>query len=144
MMAQGVSIGIGVDGSASNDSGNLLAEARQAMLLQRVAGGAGALDPRDALYLATRGGAKVLGRGDCGALVPGMRADFAVWQMGEMASAGAWDVVAALVLCPPAAARDVFVEGRAVVRDGVLVQSRGDEILNAASLSRARLMACAA
>ena len=144
MMAGGVSIGIGVDGSASNDSGNLLAEARQAMLLQRVAGGAGALDPRDALYLATRGGAKVLGRSDCGALVPGLRADFAVWQMDEMASAGAWDVVAALVLCPPAAARDLFVEGRAVVRNGALVQSRGDEILNAAALCRARLMACAA
>jgi len=140
MMAQGVPLGIGVDGSASNDSGNLLAEARQAMLLQRVAGGAGALAPRDALYLATRGGAAVLGRSDCGALAPGMRADFAVWDMDDLASAGAWDLVAALVLCPPAAARDVFVEGRGIVRDSELVQVRRDEILRAARLSRARLM----
>jgi cytosine/adenosine deaminase-related metal-dependent hydrolase len=140
MIAQGVAVGIGVDGSASNDSGNLLAEARQAMLLQRVTGGAGALDPRAALYLATHGGAQVLGRGDCGMLAPGMRADFAVWPMETLGSAGAWDKVAALVLCPPAAARDVFVEGRAVVRDGELVQARRDEILGAARLSRARLM----
>jgi cytosine/adenosine deaminase-related metal-dependent hydrolase len=140
MIAAGVPIGIGVDGSASNDSGNLLAETRQAMLLQRVAGGAGALDPRMALFLATRGGAQVLGRRDCGQLSPGMRADFAVWPMDDVASAGAWDKVAALVLCPPAAARDVFVEGRAVVRDGELVQARRDDILSAARRSRARLM----
>ncbi|MDP9056592.1 MAG: 8-oxoguanine deaminase [Pseudomonadota bacterium] len=143
MMAQGVRVGIGVDGSASSDSGNLLAEARQAMLLQRVAGGAGALAPRDALYLATRGGAAVLGRDDCGVLTPGMRADFAVWDMADIASAGAWDLVAALVLCPPQGARDVFVEGAAVVRDGELVQARRGDILRAASHSRARLMECA-
>ncbi len=140
MIAAGVAVGIGVDGSASNDSGNLLAEARQAMLLQRVAGGAGALDPRGALYLATRGGAQVLGRSDCGLLTPGMRADFAVWDMDTPASAGAWDKVAALVLCPPAAARDVFVEGHAVVRDGELVQARRDEVLSAARRSVTRLM----
>ncbi len=140
MIKQGVPIGIGVDGSASNDSGNLLAETRQAMLLQRVASGATALDPRAALYLATRGGAQVLGRSDCGQLAPGMRADFAVWNMDDVASAGAWDKVAALVLCPPAAARDVFVEGRAVVRDGELVQARRDDILSGARRSRARLM----
>jgi cytosine/adenosine deaminase-related metal-dependent hydrolase len=140
MIAQGVAVGIGVDGSASNDSGNLLAETRQAMLLQRVAGGATALDPRAALYLATRGGAQVLGRTDCGQLAPGMRADFAVWNMDDVASAGAWDKVAGLVLCPPAAARDVFVEGRAVVRDGLLAQAQRDDILSAARRSRARLM----
>ena len=140
MLAQGVPIGIGVDGSASNDSGNLLAETRQAMLLQRVAGGAGALDPRGALYLATRGGAQVLGRSDCGALAPGMRADFAIWGMDDVASAGAWDKVAALVLCPPAGARDVFVEGRAVVRDGEMAQAKRGEILRGARNAQARLM----
>ncbi len=140
MLAQGVAVGIGVDGSASNDSGNLLAEARQAMLLQRVTGGAGVLGPRQALYLATRGGAQVLGRSDCGVLAPGYRADLAVWPMNDIASAGAWDKVAALVMCPPAAARDVFVEGRAVVRDGELVQARREDILRAASRSRDRLM----
>jgi cytosine/adenosine deaminase-related metal-dependent hydrolase len=140
MIAQGVPIGIGVDGSASNDSGNLLAETRQAMLLQRVASGATALDPRAALYLATRGGAQVLGRSDCGQLAPGLRADFAVWNMDDVASAGAWDQVAALVLCPPVAARDVFVEGRAVVRDGELIQARREAILSGARRSRTRLM----
>jgi cytosine/adenosine deaminase-related metal-dependent hydrolase len=140
MIAQGVPVGIGVDGSASNDSGNLLAEARQAMLLQRVTGGAGALDPRAALFLATRGGAQVLGRSDCGVLAPGMRADFAIWPTDDIAAVGAWDKVAALVLCPPAAARDVFVEGRAIVRDGELVQAQRHEILGAARRSRTRLM----
>jgi len=140
MRAAGVPVGLGVDGSASNDSGHLLAEARQAMLLQRVVGGAGALAPREALHLATRGGAQVLGRDDCGAIVPGMRADIVVWPVDDIATAGAWDKVAALVLCPPAAARDVFVEGRAVVRDGDLAQASRSEILRDAHAARARLM----
>jgi len=140
MRAAGVPVGLGVDGSASNDSGHLLAEARQAMLLQRVVGGAGAFAPREALHLATRGGAQVLGRDDCGAIVPGMRADIVVWPVDDIATAGAWDKVAALVLCPPAAARDVFVEGRAVVRDGDLAQASRSEILRDAHAARARLM----
>ena len=140
MVRQGVPVGIGVDGSASNDSGHLLQEARQAMLMQRVVGGAGAMDPRTALYLATRGGAKVLGRSDCGLLEVGKRADLAIWDMAGFASAGAWDKVAALALCPPAAARDVFVEGRGVVRGGRLVQARRSEILRDAERSHARLM----
>lgn len=140
MRAAGVPVGLGVDGSASNDSGHLLAEARQAMLLQRVVGGAGAFAPREALHLATRGGARVLGRDDCGAITPGMRADIVIWPVDDIATAGAWDPVAALVLCPPAAARDVFVEGRAVVRDGDLAQASRSEILRDAHAARARLM----
>ena len=143
MVAKGVPVGLGVDGSASNDAGHLLQEARQAMLLQRVAGGAGAMAPRGALELATRGGAQVLGRDDCGVLQPGMRADFVIWPVDDLATAGAWDKVAALVLCPPPAARDVFVEGRAVVRDGELVQADRREIVTAANRARARLMALA-
>ena len=116
----GVPVGLGVDGSASNDAGSLIGEARQAMLLQRVALGADAMSPREALRLATRGGAEVLGRDDCGRIAPGMRADLAIWDMTGVEAAGAWDPVAALVLCGPGRARDLFVEGRQVVRDGQL------------------------
>ncbi|WP_353228534.1 8-oxoguanine deaminase [Novosphingobium sp.] len=140
MVARGVPVGLGVDGSASNDSGNLLMEARQAMLLQRVTHGAGAFDPRTALYIATRGGAEMLGRRDCGSLAVGKRADLAVWDMADLHSLGAWDKVTALVLCPPPGARDVFVEGRAVVRDGDLVQSSRADIAQAAQRSLHRLM----
>jgi cytosine/adenosine deaminase-related metal-dependent hydrolase len=139
MVDAGVRLGLGVDGSASNDSGNLLLEARQALLLQRAVGGAAAFDPREALFLVTRGGAEVLGRDDVGVLAPGMRADIAIWDMATPAAAGAWDKVAALVLSPPAGARDVFVEGRAVVRDGDLVQARSSDIVAAANRSLARL-----
>jgi len=139
MFEQGVPIGLGVDGSASSDSGNLLLEARQALLLQRAIGGPTAFDPRDALFLATRGGADMLGRRDCGSLEPGKRADIAIWDMSDASSLGAWDKVAALILSPPAGARDVFVEGRAVVRDGDLVQTGRRDILRAADRSLARL-----
>ena len=117
MLDAGVSLGLGVDGSASNDSGNLAAEARQAMLLQRVTRGADAMSPRAALELATRGGADVLGRADCGRLMPGKRADVAIWDVSGVQSAGSWDP-AALLLAGPTAVRDLFVEGRQVVRDG--------------------------
>jgi cytosine/adenosine deaminase-related metal-dependent hydrolase len=134
-----VRVGIGVDGSASNDSGNLLLEARQALLMQRALGGAGALDPREALFLATRGGAEVLGRHDCASLQPGKRADIAIWDMAQPASAGAWDLVAALVLSPPRGVRDLFVEGRGVVRDGELARVTSHEVVCAAERSLARL-----
>ena len=101
MFDMGVPIGLGVDGSASNDSGHLLQEARQAMLMQRAVGGAEAFDPRDALYLATRGGAQILGRHDVGSIEPGKRADIAVWDMSDIRSLGAWDRVAGLILSPP-------------------------------------------
>ena len=143
MLDAGVRVGLGVDGSASNDRGHLLDEARQAMLLQRVANGAQALDPLEALWLATRGGAQVLGRGDCGSLEPGKHADIAVWDMADIASAGAWDPIAALVLCPPRGVRDLFVEGRAVVRDGELAQVRRGDVLAAARRSLDRLMSLA-
>lgn len=143
MVAQGVPVGIGVDGSASNDSGHLLLEARQAMLLQRAVGGPSAFDPRDALFLATRGGAEILGRPDCGSIEAGKRADIALWDMADIPSSGAWDKVAALLLAPPSGARDVFVEGRAVVRDGDLVQASRCDIVRAADRSLARLMEAA-
>lgn len=119
MRAAGVPVGLGVDGSASNDSGNLVAEARQAMLLQRVSQGAGAMSSRTALEIATRGGADVLGRSDCGRLAPGKRADIALWDMSGIETAGSWDR-AALLLAGPTRVRDLLVEGRQVVRGGHL------------------------
>ncbi|MBS0565757.1 MAG: 8-oxoguanine deaminase [Proteobacteria bacterium] len=118
MRDAGVRVGLGVDGSASNDRGNLVAEARMAMLLQRVANGADAMGAREMLEIATLGGAQVLGRGDCGSLVPGQRADVAIWDLRGIEAAGAWDPVAALLLSGPARVRDLLVEGRQVVRDG--------------------------
>ncbi|WP_298933373.1 8-oxoguanine deaminase [uncultured Ruegeria sp.] len=117
MQDRGVQVGLGVDGSASNDIGNLMAEARQAMLLQRVANGADAMSAREALEIATRGGADVLGRPDCGRLMPGKRADIAVWDTRCVESAGSWDP-AALLLAGPTRVRYLFVEGRQIVRDG--------------------------
>lgn len=115
----GVPVGLGVDGSASNDAGNLVAEARQAMLLQRVARGADAMSPGEALEIATRGGADILGRPECGRLEVGARADIAVWDVSGIESAGSWDP-AALLLAGPHTVRDLFVEGREVVRGGQL------------------------
>ena len=114
----GVPVGLGVDGSASNDAAHLLSEARQAMLLQRVALGADAMSTREALEVATLGGAQVLGRHDCGQIAVGKRADIAVCDLSGLAAAGTWDPVAALVLCGPMAVRDLFVEGRQIVQGG--------------------------
>jgi len=91
------------------------------MLLQRVAMGADAMGAREALEIATLGGASVLGRSDLGSFASGKRADFAVWSMTGVETSGAWDPVAALILCGPHRARDTYVEGRAVVRGGQLV-----------------------
>lgn len=118
MRDAGVKVGLGVDGSASNDAGNLVAEARMALLLQRVARGADAMSAREALEIATLGGARVLGRADCGSVEPGKRADLAIWDVSGIEAAGAWDPVAALMLCGPTRVRDLFVEGRGVVRGG--------------------------
>ncbi len=117
MRDRGVKVGLGVDGSASNDSGNLIDEARQAMLLQRVARGADQMSAREALYIATRGGAQVLGRDDCGQLSVGKRADIAIWDVSGIEAAGSWDK-AALLLAGPRKVTHLFVEGRQVVRDG--------------------------
>lgn len=118
MRDAGVKVGLGVDGSASNDAGNLILEARQALLLQRVSRGADAMSAREALEVATLGGAQVLNRPDCGALVPGKRADIAIWDVSGIEAAGSWDPVASLILCGPTRVRDLIVEGREIVREG--------------------------
>jgi cytosine/adenosine deaminase-related metal-dependent hydrolase len=120
MRDAGVNVALGVDGSASNDAGHLLSEARQTMLLQRVKNGADAMSAREALEIATLGGAKVLGRDDCGSIEIGKRADIAIWDVTGLQAAGNWDPVAALVLCGPFNVRDLLVEGRRVVDNGHL------------------------
>ncbi|PRY23593.1 cytosine/adenosine deaminase-related metal-dependent hydrolase [Aliiruegeria haliotis] len=120
MRDAGVPVGLGVDGSASNDAGDLIGEARQAMLLQRVARGADAMAAREALEIATLGGAQVLGRPDCGALAVGKRADIAVWDLSGLEAAGSWDPVA-LLLAGPRRVRDLLVDGKLVVNEGNLV-----------------------
>ncbi len=118
----GVRVGLGVDGSASNDSSHMLAEARQALLLQRVAGGPAALSARQALWLATRGGAQVLGRDDIGQLAPGKAADCIGIRLERLDYAGALhDPLAALVFCAPQRVDLSVINGRVVVEDGRLL-----------------------
>ena len=121
MLDHGVSVGLGVDGSASNDGAHMLGEARQAMLLQRVGFGPDAMTARQALELATLGGAKVLGRDDIGALAPGMSADLVMFRLDQLAYAGALhDPVAALVFCTPSNVDCSIIHGRVVVKEGQL------------------------
>jgi cytosine/adenosine deaminase-related metal-dependent hydrolase len=120
MRDAGVPLGLGVDGSASNDRASLIDEARQTMLLQRVALGADAMAAREALEIATLGGARVLGRDDIGKIAPGYRADIAVWDVSGLESAGSWDP-AALVLAGPRQVEALIVEGRVVVSEGRIV-----------------------
>ncbi|MCH2078795.1 MAG: 8-oxoguanine deaminase [Rhodobacteraceae bacterium] len=138
MREAGVPVGLGVDGSASNDAGSLVAEARQAMLLQRLVGGAGAMSPMEALEIATRGGARVLGRDDVGYLAAGMRADLAIWDVSGVESSGSWDP-AAFLLAGPHAVRDLFVEGRPIVSDGKVVSFDLSAALDAQARGVARL-----
>lgn len=131
MLAAGVPVGLGVDGSASNDGAQLVAEARQALLLSRVGAslapfgcdrGPSAMTARDALWLATRGGARVLGREDVGQLAPGRCADLALFDLRTLAFAGGavHDPVGALLLCASPQAAFTVVGGRVVVREGRL------------------------
>ena len=119
MMDAGVKVGLAVDGSASNDSGHMLAEARQALLLQRVKLGAPAMSAEDALWLGTRGGAAVLGRDDTGVLAPGMAADLIGVRLDSVDFAGAQaDPLAALLFCTPPAVDLSVINGRVIVQDG--------------------------
>jgi 8-oxoguanine deaminase len=123
MRDAGVSVGIGVDGAASNDAGHMLGEARMAMLLQRVAHGPvkgpSAMSAREALEIATLGGAKVLGRDDVGALAVGMAADIVTVPLDDIGVAGALhDPLAALLFCQVPRVKHSVVNGRVIVRDG--------------------------
>ena len=123
MIDAGVKVGLGVDGSASNDSGFLIGEAKQSMLLQRVFHGPRALTPAEAFRLATVGGASVLHRDEVGRIEPGYAADLVMYDANDIAFAGAiaQDPLGALMLCHPPRPRRVIVAGRTVVQDGQVV-----------------------
>ncbi|MFL9925715.1 8-oxoguanine deaminase [Herbaspirillum lusitanum] len=121
MLDAGVPVGLGVDGCASNDSGHMMGEVRQAMLLQRVGFGPDAMTARQALEIATLGGARVLNHDDIGALKPGMSADLVLFDTRQIGFAGALhDPVAALVFCTPPKVAWSIINGRVVVREGHL------------------------
>ena len=135
MVDRGVPVGLGVDGSASNDGNHLLGEARQAMLLQRVGwpgfeSRADRFSAREALELATLGGARLLGRDDIGVLEPGMAADVVAFRVDDLAHAGALnDPVAALLTCAPGRVWLSVINGRIRVRDGALLQGGLDPLI---------------
>jgi cytosine/adenosine deaminase-related metal-dependent hydrolase len=124
----GLRVGLGVDGSASNERSDLFLEVKQALLVARGRGGPDAMTARGALALGTRGGAAVLRRDDIGSLEPGKCADFAVWPVDGLELGGAVDLVAALVLSAPHRVERLVVGGEEVVRDGHLVRADEDEI----------------
>lgn len=147
--AAGVRVGLGVDGSASNDSSHLLAEARQAMLLSRLGAAVapsiddqpGLLTARQALEVATLGGARVLGRSDLGSLEPGKCADFVAIDLNRLDYAGALhDPVAAVVFCAPAKVDVNFVHARPIVRQGQLVTAELPPVIEAHNRAARRLV----
>jgi cytosine/adenosine deaminase-related metal-dependent hydrolase len=128
LLDAGGRVGLGVDGSASNERGDLLFEVKQSLLVARGRDGPAAMTARQALWLATRGGAALLGRGDLGAIEPGRCADLAVWRTDVLELAGASDPVAGLVLSAPHRVDRLLVGGDDVVRNGRLVRTSEEEI----------------
>jgi cytosine/adenosine deaminase-related metal-dependent hydrolase len=140
LLRAGARVGLGVDGSASNEDANLAMEAHQALLLARVrATSPTALDARAVWRLATQGGADCLGREDCGTLEPGKCADIACFRVDDLAHAGIEDLVAGLALAPPARAQTVVVNGRVVVRDGRLLTGDEEQVARELAATSARL-----
>ena len=129
LLDEGVRVGIGVDGSASNERADVLLELRQALLLARGRGGPGAMTAREALRIGTRGGAAVLNRDDIGSLEPGKCADLAIWRTDVTQLAGAEDPVACLVLSAPHRVDRLVVGGEDVVRGGALVRADEGDIV---------------
>jgi cytosine/adenosine deaminase-related metal-dependent hydrolase len=128
MLDAGVRVGLGVDGSASNERGDLFLEVKQALLVARGRGGPEALTARDALRIGTRGGASVLKRDDLGSLEPGKSADLAIWRTDGLELGGADDPVAGLILSGPHRVDRLLVAGEDVVREGELVRADEREI----------------
>jgi cytosine/adenosine deaminase-related metal-dependent hydrolase len=140
MLDAGVPVGLGVDGSASNERSDLAAEVKQSLLVARGRGGPAALTVRDALRLGTRGGAKVLGRRDLGSLEPGKCADFAVWSLDGLSFGGADDPVAAAVLSGPHRVERLYVGGEAAVLEGRLARADEREIAAEHRVQAARFL----
>jgi cytosine/adenosine deaminase-related metal-dependent hydrolase len=131
MLDAGVRVGLGVDGSASNERSDLFFEVKQALLVARGRGGATAMTVRDAIRLGTRGGAAVLRRDDIGSLEPGKCADFAAWSVDGLELGGADDPVAGIVFAAPQRPELVVVGGEVVVREHALVRASETEIAQA-------------
>ena len=141
LLDRGASVGLGVDGSASNDGAHLLGEARQAMLLQRVLGNPAALTAQEALELATLGGAAVLGRDDIGALAPGMAADFIGLNLNRLAFSGALhDPLAAVLFCAPQPVDLSVINGRVRVQEGQIVGLDAADLVARHSAASRRLV----
>ncbi|MGB3060267.1 MAG: 8-oxoguanine deaminase [Anaerolineae bacterium] len=141
LLDRGASVGLGVDGSASNDGAHLLGEARQAMLLQRVLGNPAALTAQEALELATLGGAAVLGRDDIGALAPGMAADFIGLNLNRLAYSGALhDPLAAVLFCAPQLVDISVINGRVRVQEGQIVGLDAADLVARHSAASRRLV----
>jgi cytosine/adenosine deaminase-related metal-dependent hydrolase len=141
LLRAGAPVGLGVDGAASNESGQLGPELRQALLVARLRDGPAALTARQALALATSGGASCLGRqGELGSLEPGKLADVALWRLDDLGHADVADPVAALVLGPPARVELLLVGGRAVVQGGELRSGSEGEIARGARAASRRLL----
>ena len=141
LLDAGVRVGLGVDGSASNERGDLFAEVKQAMLVARGRDGGAAMTARDALRLATRGGADVLRRDDIGSLEAGKQADLAIWATDGLELGGAEDLVAGLVLSGPHRVDRLVVGGDDVVRAGALVHAEESEIARAHRIQARRFAA---
>ncbi len=139
LLDAGARVGLGVDGSASNERSDLFVEVKNALLVARGRGGPEALTARDALRLGTRGGAEVLRRDDIGAIEPGKRADFAIWRTDGLEFGGAEDLVANLVLSGPHRVDRLVVGGLDVVRGGELVNASEEEIAREHRKQAARL-----
>jgi cytosine/adenosine deaminase-related metal-dependent hydrolase len=140
LLAAGVGVGLGADGAASNESGGLAEEMHQALLLARLRGGPTALSARQALWMATMGGARCLGRSaDLGSLRVGALADLAVWRLDGFGHAGIADPVAALVFGPPAPLRLLLVGGETVVADNELRTADEADIAEALRKASSRL-----
>ena len=138
LLEAGVGVGLGVDGSASNERGDLFLEVKQALLVARGRGGPRALTSRESLRLAARGGAAVLGRDDVGQLAPGKCADVAVWRTDGLELGGAADPVDGLVLSGPHRVDRLYVGGDLVVEGGTLVRADEAEIACAHRTQAAR------
>jgi len=130
MVRSGVKVGIAVDGSASNDSSNMLMEMRMAMMLQRVKNGVNSLSATEALELGTICGAAVLGRDDIGSIEVGKAADLILIDTRELSFAGAMhDPVAATVFCAPSKVHTSIVDGKVLVSEGKLTHIDEDEVI---------------
>ncbi|WP_312935832.1 8-oxoguanine deaminase [Pseudomonas sp.] len=139
--AAGATVGLGVDGSASNDASNLMLEARQALYLQRLRYGAEAITPQRVLGWATRGSAQLLGRDDIGSLAVGQQADLALFKLDELRFSGSHDPLSALLLCGADRADRVMVGGRWRVIDGQVEGLDVQQLMAAHRQAAAQLMA---